>query len=215
MVERPVDFIAQANGETESAQGANIQSDIRRGSGAAMRAEVVAVNGVAVHLDAVEELRVLAQGFAAANGGLIAFNGMAVREDGRPVAIKDEEVGVTPVCEGRIGLAAERLPRGGEPSPGPFPGIEVPVELLGSERAIVVCKRDRRRSETGGQRCARGERQIAVIAVRNEAGRKVTGEGELFAPPARCVGQVARAAGWFRSYRRRCGAGTRTIPARE
>ena len=84
------------------------------------------------------------------------------------------------VGEGSLGLLAQALPDRGKPSPGALPGVVVAVELIRSERPVVIGQRD-----IGGAHCrqqvsVRGERKIAVVAIGLKSGRKVAGESKLF-----------------------------------
>ena len=64
MIERPVDFIAKAEGETETAECSYVERDVWGAPGSVVGAEIVAVDRVTVDFRSVVQLDVLAQAFS-------------------------------------------------------------------------------------------------------------------------------------------------------
>jgi hypothetical protein len=73
---------------------------------------------------------------------LKAFCSMPVGEHLRPVAIKNEKIGVPPVCERGIRAAPEGLTRRGEPGTSTLPRVIVAIKLLGAEGPIIGSEDD-------------------------------------------------------------------------
>jgi hypothetical protein len=184
VLEVPVDFIAEANREGEALEGSHVEGGIDSATGAAVDAEIVTRDVVAEDFGAVVELGGMAEVFAATQLALVGFDDMAVGEVLRAVAIEDEEVGAATVGEGGFGLAADGLANAGEPVFGALPGVEVSVELLCSEGAVVVGEVDGGAAPVGGG-C---EGEIAEVAIGEEAGGEVAGGGEVLGERATDIG---------------------------
>ena len=128
---------------------------------------------------------------AVSPGGLIPLHSVPVCKNFWLVAEKDEEVRVAAVSQGNFVAASEILAHASKPGPRALPGIEVPVEMVGAERAIVVRQQNLRPAQGGGPVGHGGERNISVIAVGTEPGGEIAGKPELLAQPAGDEAKVA------------------------
>src|SRR5688572_11077976 len=104
---------------------------------------------------------------------------MTVREHLRPVAIKNEQIGVAAIGESRIRIASERLADRGPPGFRTLPRVEVPVELFGSEWRIAVREVNGRVAKVCRQPACGGNIKVSVVAVGLEPRRKIPREGQL------------------------------------
>src|SRR5581483_195849 len=130
-------LFAETGGESPAAGGMQVEIEIARTLIARMRAQVVAVNSIAVEFKAVEERSSLADGFAPAQNRLPALVDVIVGVVSGICAQQDEVVGVTAIAKGSLGVSANLLARRGEPALGALPRVIRPIELISPKGAVA------------------------------------------------------------------------------
>ena len=152
-----------------------------------MVAQIVADDGFVQRFHAIRKSGPGEERFAAAHIGLLAFVGMVVGVDRRIVAQQHEEIAVAAVAEIGGGVVTERLLESGEPGLGVFPGVVGAVELVGAEGMVHVGEGGVALAERRPVVGERGELQVAVVAVGEEAGGEVAREAELLGERGRAA----------------------------
>ncbi len=108
---------------------------------------------------------------------------MTIGVDLRIVAEEHKEIRVPAVREIRLRVLAEVLLGGAEPGLDPLPRRIGSVELVRAVWPVAVGKQKSGRAELRFDRTQRAQGQVAIIAVRYEAGREVSRRGDLQLPP--------------------------------
>ena len=146
-----------------------------------MRPQIVAHDGFVKAFHAVRDGDGARRRFRAAQRALVAFIGMVVGVDFGIVAEQNEQIAVTAPGEAHLGFLAQHLPATDPPGLGVLPGRIRSVIVVGAEGFVHIRHRQIGRAPAGDDVSARCEVQVAVIAVRHEAGGKIARETELLA----------------------------------
>ena len=89
-------------------------------------------------------------------------------------------------AEGEVGFCfiSQILMRRSEPGLGAFPlFLKRSIEIVRAEGPVAVSEQEARRAEMRFEGAQRTQRQIAIIAIRHEAGGKIPREPKLLLPP--------------------------------
>src|ERR1700704_4360752 len=104
-----VNLLPQARVERKTLQRADVQSCVSRASRTVMIAEIIAVDGIAISLNAVVQSDVSRQDVTAAQGRLVSFHRVPVGENGGLIPIKNEQVRVAAVRKRGLSLLTQAL----------------------------------------------------------------------------------------------------------
>jgi len=165
----------------------NIQIDVPCPSVAGMVTKVLAVDLVAVGVEAVVKPRVIPESGSPPHGSLPALAHMVVFVNCGIVPEQDKFVGMATVTKGHAGVCSQILADGGKPAFGAFPGRKIAIELISSEGTIASCKEKVGFTKLTLEPGFGGCRATSVIPVRAETARNISAAGELLGPS---IGQV-------------------------
>src|SRR5581483_8672180 len=185
---RPVHFFPGPKREGKPPPIANVKVQVSRQTPSSVIAQVVAGNGILKALSAIKQPCVFAQPFLAAKSCLVTLKGVMVCVHFRMLPDEHKQVGMLAKGERDLILFAQPLFEAAEPGTSALPGIEISIEVVGPERAIIVSQNQVARTETGGEMGVGKVFEVAIIPVRKETRREITGKGQLFRQPIKYGG---------------------------